>query len=115
VRALAVRLLRRLGYAVLEAQDGEAAIALAESDTRIDLLLTDVILPGTLSGPRIAESIVRKRPDLPVLFTSGHSRAMIDLGAQGDSPVRFLPKPYDRRSLALAVREALRGRPVVAR
>jgi signal transduction histidine kinase/ActR/RegA family two-component response regulator len=115
VRALAVRLLRRLGYAALEAQDGEAAIALAESDTRIDLLLTDVILPGDLTGPRIAEAIVRRRPDLPVLFASGYSRAMIDLGAHGDSSMRFLPKPYDRRSLALAVREALTNRPVVPR
>jgi signal transduction histidine kinase/ActR/RegA family two-component response regulator len=115
VRALVVRLLRRLGYAVLEAQDGEAAIALAESDTRIDLLLSDVILPGNLTGPRVAEAIVRRRPDLPVLFASGYSREMIDLGTQADSPVRFLPKPYDRRSLALAVREALRNRPVVSR
>jgi signal transduction histidine kinase/CheY-like chemotaxis protein len=115
VRALAVRLLRRLGYAALEAQDGEAAIALAESDTKIDLLLTDVILPGDLSGPQIAEAIVRRRPELPVLFASGYSREMIDLGAKGDSSVHFLPKPYDRRSLALAVRDALRNRPVVSR
>jgi CheY-like chemotaxis protein len=115
VRALAVRLLRRLGYAALEAQDGEAAIALAESDTKIDLLLTDVILPGDLSGPRIAEAIARRRPELPVLFASGYSREMIDLGAQGDSSVRFLPKPYDRRSLALAVREALRNRSLISR
>jgi CheY-like chemotaxis protein len=115
VRALAVRLLRRLGYAALEAQDGEAAIALAESDVKIDLLLTDVALPGDLSGPRVADRIVQKRPELPVLFASGYSREVIDPGSPGGSSAHFLRKPYDRRSLAVAVRDALKNRPALSR
>jgi len=108
VRSLAVRLLRRLGYTVLEAKDGPSALALAQPDTRIDLLLTDVMLPGELSGPGIAEELTRRRPDLRVVFASGYSREMIELGAHGGPSVRFLSKPYDRRALAQAVHEALR-------
>ena len=115
VRALAARLLRRLGYTVLEAKDGPAAIALGESDAKIDLLLTDVILPGDVTGARVAEALVQRRPRLPVVFASGYSREMIDLGAHGGASLRFLPKPYDRRSLAVAVRDALQNRPVAAR
>jgi CheY-like chemotaxis protein len=92
---------------VLEAKDGDAALALVKPETRVDLLLTDVMLPGQLTGPRIAEELVRRRPDLRVVFASGYSQEMIDLGAQGGDSIRFLSKPYDRRKLAQAVHEAL--------
>jgi nitrogen-specific signal transduction histidine kinase/ActR/RegA family two-component response regulator len=107
VLGLAARLLTQLGYSVLEAKDGQAALALVKPDTRLDLLLTDVVLPGELSGPRIAEELRRMRPGLPVLFASGYSQEIIALGAQGGEDVRFLAKPYDRRKLAQAVHEAL--------
>ena len=107
VRGLAVRLLKRLNYTVLEAPDGPSALALVKPDTRIDLLLTDVMLPGTLTGPRLAEELRRSRPDLPVLFASGYSQEIIDLGAHGGAAVQFLAKPYDRSKLAKAVHEAL--------
>jgi FixJ family two-component response regulator len=74
-----------------------------------------VMLPGELTGPRVADAFVRQRPGLPVLFASGYSREMIDLGVHGGASVRFLPKPYDRRSLAVAVHDALRNRPVPSR
>ena len=115
VRALGARLLRRLGYTVLEAKDGDAALAMVQPNTRVDLLLTDVMLPGQLTGPRIAEELVRRRPDLRVLFASGYSQEMIELGAHGGDSVRFLSKPYDRRKLAQAVHEALRGAGSVTR
>jgi signal transduction histidine kinase/ActR/RegA family two-component response regulator len=115
VRTLAVRLLRRLGYDVLEATDGDTALALVQPDTRVDLLLTDVMLPGQLTGPRIAEELARRRPGIPVLYASGYSQEMIELGAQGGESIRFLAKPYDRRKLAQAVRDALRSIPIAAR
>jgi signal transduction histidine kinase/ActR/RegA family two-component response regulator len=115
VRALAVRLLRRLGYNVLEAKDGDSALALVQPDTRVDLLLTDVMLPGQLTGPRVAEEMARRRPGIPVLYASGYSQEMIELGAHGGDSVRFLAKPYDRRKLAQAVRDALRSIPMTTR
>jgi signal transduction histidine kinase/CheY-like chemotaxis protein len=108
VLAMAARLLRRLGYVVLEAKDGPSAIALVKPDTRIDLLLTDVMLPGTLTGPRLAEELKRQRPGLPVLLASGYSPEIISLGTHAGASVPFLAKPYDRRKLARAVYEALR-------
>jgi CheY-like chemotaxis protein len=115
VRALAVRLLRRLGYSVLEARDGDTALALVQPDTKVDLLLTDVMLPGQLTGPRVAEEVARRRPGIPVLYASGYSQEMIELRAHGGESVRFLAKPYDRRKLARAVRDALRSAPTVPR
>ena len=108
VRALGVRLLRRLGYTVLEAQDGATALEMVQTDTRVDLLLTDVMLPGHLTGPRVAEELGKRRPDIKVLFASGYSQEMIQLGANGGESVHFLSKPYDRTRLAKAVRDALR-------
>ena len=105
VRSLGARLLRRLGYTVIEAKDGATALGMVKDDTRIDLLLTDVMLPGELTGPRIAEELAKRRPDIRVLFASGYSQEMIKLGAGGS--VHFLSKPYDRTRLATAVREAL--------
>jgi signal transduction histidine kinase/CheY-like chemotaxis protein len=115
VRALGARLLRRLGYTVLEAKDGETALAMVEADTRVDLLLTDVMLPGQLTGPRIAEELAMRRPDIRVVFASGYSREMIELGAHGGASVHFLSKPYDRTKLARAVRDALRDSPRAGR
>ena len=107
VLGLGVRLLSQLGYTVLQAKDGQTALALVKPDTRLDLLLTDVVLPGELNGPRLAEELRRMRPGLPVLLASGYSQEIIDLGAHGGEAVRFLAKPYDRRKLAQAVHDAL--------
>jgi DNA-binding NtrC family response regulator len=116
VRAVAGNVLRRQGYRVLSAQSPGEALLLSENEaTSIDLLLTDVTLPGELTGPRIAETLLKQRPDLPVVFASGYSREMIDLGARTGTALRFLPKPYDRRSLAVAVRDALQNRPARSR
>ena len=107
VRGLAAKLLRRLGYTVLEARDGPTALAMVKSETRIDLLLTDVMLPGAYTGPKLADEFRRLRPTLPVLFASGYSQEIIDLGAH-DPAMQFLSKPYDRHKLARAVRDALK-------
>ena len=110
VRKLATRLLRRLGYTVVDANDGESALSLASGAAKVDLLLTDVMLPGDLSGPRLATELTRLRPGLPVLFASGYSQEIVELGAHAGASLRFLSKPYDRRQLAQAVHDAIRGR-----
>lgn len=104
VRRVAAENLRRLGFAVIEARDGEAAMRiLGDSSSRVDLLFTDVRMPGTLSGPALAEKARRQRPTLKVLLTSGSPRDI------DGSPIRFpvLNKPYRRADLAAAIHAAL--------
>ena len=110
VRALAVEALREQGYTVLDAGDGEAALAEAERHAgEIDLLLTDVVMPR-MSGKALAERLAAVRPSVRVLFTSGHPRDVIADHGVLDASVRFLQKPYTAESLARRVREVLDAR-----
>jgi CheY-like chemotaxis protein len=111
VRSLARRLLEDLGYTVKAAHDGPSALALARTLPRIDLLLTDVMLPGGMSGRDVAESLARERPDMPVVYTSGYSEDILSHRAQVGPDPRLVSKPYDRDQLAAALRAGLRDRP----
>jgi CheY-like chemotaxis protein len=107
VRVLATRVLERAGFAVLVATGGEEALALADGRAEpIDLLLTDVIMPGML-GPELAGRLVALRPGLPVLFTSGYTAGGAGLTASIPSDARFLDKPFSPRGLVEAVRAAI--------
>ncbi|WP_018503899.1 hybrid sensor histidine kinase/response regulator [Parafrankia discariae] len=108
VRRLAERVLRGAGYRVICAADGRAARTLARRLTSIDLLVTDVILPGR-NGRQLAEELTRMFPDLPVVFTSAYSRGMLSDGG-GDLGVAYLPKPFTPTSLTETVRAALATR-----
>ena len=107
VRALTARVLRRLGYTVVEARHGRDAIARAASHPeRIDLLVTDVVLPE-MSGGRVADALRARQPGLPVVFMSGYTDDEIvraDLDKPGTS---FLQKPFTAAELASRVREVL--------
>jgi PAS domain S-box-containing protein len=107
VRQLAHRLLHGLGYRVLVAESGEAAIELAgKSSEPIDLLLTDVVMPG-MTGDQLATQLRRERPGLRVLFISGYSadsEAIERVLQTGDG---FLPKPFTIATLARQVRQVL--------
>jgi signal transduction histidine kinase/CheY-like chemotaxis protein len=107
LRALATEMLEDLGYGVVAAADGPAALAQARGLSRIDLLLTDVMLPGGMTGRQIAEELVRQRPGLPVLYTSGYSEDVILHRGQLESGLRLLHKPYTMDDLARAVRAAV--------
>ena len=107
VRKMALRILRGLGYVVVEAADSaEAARRLDDLGGRIDLLVTDIIMPGG-SGRELAELFRRGKPDLKVLFTSGYSENATSRHGVVDAGVHFLPKPYGPTELAAAVREVL--------
>ena len=107
VRQLAVAQLRSLGYQVLEAPDGASAIALLEGDAKVDLLFTDVVMPGGMTGRQLAEESRRLRPQMKVLFTSGYTPdSMLHDGKLG-SGAQLLSKPYRREGLAKKVREVL--------
>jgi signal transduction histidine kinase len=107
VRSLAAAMLRRYGYVVLEAADGADALALeAKHQGRIDVLLTDVVLPG-INGRELAERLAAVRPALKVVFTSGYTQEVIAHRGVLDRGVHYIAKPYTPEGLATKVREVL--------
>ncbi|MFN7916296.1 MAG: ATP-binding protein [Vicinamibacterales bacterium] len=106
VRVLTARLLRGLGYQVLEASNGEAALRLSASHSGpVDLLLTDVIMPG-VNGCRLADELSRQRPGIGVLFMSGYTDGEVERSGRSPSDALLL-KPFSRDGLGQAVRRAL--------
>ena len=106
VRKSVVRQLEKLGYRTLEAEDGQGALALLDRDPRIDLLFSDVVMPGGMSGRQLAAAVRRRRPDVKILLTSGFPDKARDARAsERKEPV--LGKPYRQRDLALKLREIL--------
>jgi PAS domain S-box-containing protein len=111
VRALVVRLLSGLGYQVLQAGDGRKALELLQQDSPIDLLFTDVVLPGGTNGPELARVAASRRPDIKVLYTSGYTGNAIQQLDALAAEVRLISKPYRIEELARKVRCALDGAP----
>jgi len=107
VRELTARVLRRRGYVVIEAASGEQAIAIAAAHAApIDLLLTDVVMPG-LSGRQVAEQLTASRPGLRVLFMSGYTDDVIAQRGVLEEGTAFLSKPFTPDALGAKVREVL--------
>jgi len=110
VRAYLVELLRDLNYRVLSAHDAVSASGLIENgEIRIDLLLTDVVLPG-MNGRQLAEQAKNRRPDLKVLFTTGYSRNAIVHQGRLDPGVAMIQKPITQDGLAARIRDLLDAR-----
>jgi PAS domain S-box-containing protein len=107
VRDLTVRILRRLGYQVLIATNGSGALDVVDGfDGRIDLLMTDVVLPDT-NGRELAERILAGRPETEVLFTSGYTNNVVVHRGIVDKSLNFIGKPYSLQALARKLREVL--------
>jgi PAS domain S-box-containing protein len=106
VRAYSVSVLAELGYRVLEAEDPEAALNLLRGSGRIDLLFTDVVLPGR-SGRELADLATQLRPGLKVLFTTGYSRNAIVHHGRLDAGVQLISKPFTFEGLAARIRDVL--------
>jgi PAS domain S-box-containing protein len=107
VREGAVALLSDLGYRVLKAKDGASAMGVIESGLPIDLLFTDVVMPGPVRSPDLARTAKERLPNLAVLFTSGYTENSIVHGGRLDRGVELLGKPYSRDQLARKVRHVL--------
>jgi len=107
LRSLLVRVLRSLGYGVLEANSGAPALEILRSATEVDLLLTDVVLPERMSGVELVEEALREQPDLHVLYMSGYTEdAILHQGRLVDG-AQFLQKPFRMAEVARAARKAL--------
>jgi signal transduction histidine kinase len=106
LRRVVVRQLREMGYRVLEADSAASALSVLEEEP-IDLLFTDVVMAGGMSGIDLARDAQRRWPDMKVLITSGFPETK--LNGSGPSVARLLTKPYRKDELAQAIREILSG------
>jgi CheY-like chemotaxis protein len=107
VRALMLRILTSLSYAVREASSARAALEVLESEARVDLLLTDVVLPTGTSGRELAEAAAQRRPNLPVLYVSGYTEDAVVQQGRLEDDLHFLQKPFRIGVIAQALRRAL--------
>ncbi|KAG0189036.1 hypothetical protein DFQ28_003982 [Apophysomyces sp. BC1034] len=110
VRLTAVDMIAQLGYQVLTASNGDEAKAMLAGDARIDLLFTDVVMPGDVKSPELARLAARCVPPVSVVFTSGYTRDEIFHHGRLDPGVTLLAKPYRRDELAHKLRRALAQR-----
>jgi signal transduction histidine kinase/CheY-like chemotaxis protein len=107
VRSYLVETLRDLNYRVREASDGTEALALFDTDPlRVDLLLTDIVMPG-MNGRQLADELRRRQPELKVLFMTGYSRDAVVHQGRLDSGVSLLQKPLNQTTLAAKIRDSL--------
>ena len=112
MRQVAVSLLHDLGYLVLQADHGAAAIAILRKEARVDLLLTDLVLPGGMSGSELALAGKGAHPEIKILIMSGYGEEDVQTDSHCDDDVEFLKKPFTRDLLARTVRDALDGKGV---
>lgn len=106
VRRMTCARLRELGYKILEAENGPAALGLIKTAAKIDLLFTDMIMPGGMTGADLAEEAGKLRPDLKVLFTSGYAEPEI-VRREMSEGAEWLKKPYTAHTLARKLRQIL--------
>ncbi|TVQ90732.1 MAG: PAS domain S-box protein [Deltaproteobacteria bacterium] len=101
------RQLRSLGYRVSTAASGREALDLLQANPTVELLFTDVVMPGGMSGPQLAARVRERSPDIGILYTSGYTENAIVHQGRLDEGVHLLTKPYNRQALARKVRKAL--------
>jgi PAS domain S-box-containing protein len=107
VRSFLLTALRSAGYAVTEAADGAEAVAQLNHNSSIDLLVTDVVLPGGMNGREVAAAVEVLRPGIRILYTSGYPRCAIASQGKLEDGVELLMKPYTRETLVRRVRAVL--------
>jgi len=114
VQATVVEMLRSLGYKVMKADNAAAAMVILSSGIQIDLLFTDVVMPGEMRSPELARQARVLHPGIEVLFTSGYTQNAIVHDGKLDAGVQLLSKPYAREQLARKLRQMLSRQPTPA-
>jgi len=107
LRSYATESLRELGYRVLEASNGWVALEVLDRNPEIELLFSDVVMPGGLNGRQLADEAIRRRPGLKILFTTGYTRNAIVHHGRLDPGTHLIGKPFSFQELATRVRERL--------
>ncbi len=107
VRDVVVSLLRKLGYQVVAASDGQEALERLDEVGGVDLLFTDIVLPGGMTGQDVANEVAKRRPGAKFLFTSGYAASAIGDSGQVAHGTELLSKPYPMKALANRIREIL--------
>ena len=107
VRETAVSLLTDLGYRILKASDAASALAIVESGVAVDMIFTDVVMPGPVRSIELARRARERLPLVSVLYTSGYTQNAIVHGGRLDAEVELIPKPYTREQLGLKVAHVL--------
>jgi len=112
VRETAAEMLSDLGYRVLKSKNADSALAVIESGAEIDLLFTDVVMPGVLRSTELADLFIQRLPNAAVLYTSGYTQNAIVHAGRLDPGVELLSKPYSREDLSRKIRQVLDRRKV---
>ena len=110
VRMLVTEVLEDLGYTALEAADGASGLRVLHSDVRVDLLITDVGLPGGMNGRQVADAARVRRPDLKVLFITGYAENAVLGNGHLDRGMHVLTKPFAMEALASQIKDIVQGR-----
>jgi CheY-like chemotaxis protein len=110
IRMLIAEVLAEAGYAVIEAPDGPAGLRVLESNARIDLLITDVGLPGGLNGRQVADAARVNRPNLKVLFITGYAENAAIGGGRLGERMFVLTKPFHMETLASRIKEIINSK-----
>ncbi len=110
IRTLVTEVLEDLGYAAIEAADGASALSVLQSDTRVDLLITDIGLTGGMNGRQVADRARQARPRMPVLFITGYAWSKFDADEDLPPATQVLGKPFSMDALATRVRDVLQQR-----
>jgi CheY-like chemotaxis protein len=107
VRDFVISQLHSLNYRTLAAADSRAALAYVECGQPFDVLFTDIVMPGGLTGRQLADEVTRRRPGTKVLYTSGYTKNVIVHHGRLDPDVILLSKPYRKTELSSMMRRAL--------
>ena len=107
VRMLVTEVLEDLGYTAIEAADGAAGLKVLQSDVRVDLLVTDVGLPGGMNGRQVADAARVVRPELKVLFITGYAESAVLSHGHLDPGMHVLTKPFGMEALATRIKELI--------